>query len=202
MHSVVNTDVATVGYVVPQSDCSAMHIALNSEGQICSASILLGQDLEEFICLVPAADKLDSQVASTSNSQNRPTDLHNIVSVEVCSHPKRQRGIINSSTWKQNICKGNCRSGKSYLNRKGAMEAARWVQQRFSCVQCKFKCIAKITEDMKSETHSSFWSMSDELKFSFYELTTQKVAARWTSFGKQSKKIFLQILSPCWQTEV
>lgn len=57
-NSVVNTDVAsaTVGYVVPQSDCSAFHIALNSEGQICSANILLWQDLELFICLVPAAD--------------------------------------------------------------------------------------------------------------------------------------------------
>jgi hypothetical protein len=190
--SVVNTDGATVGYEVPQSDCSAIHIALNSEGQICGANVLSGPHWEQFICLVPA-DRLDCEVndeatedqlravdvADASNSQD--ANMLNSVPTEVSNLPKRRRGIRNISLWKQNIRKRNRQSGKSYINSKGGMERARSVQQRRSCVQCKFKCTAKITEDMKSEIHSSFWSMSDELKFSLYEQTTQRVEAKRTA---------------------
>jgi hypothetical protein len=153
---VVNVDGATVGYEFPQSDCSAIHIALNSEGQICSANFLSGPHLEQFICLVPA-DRLESEVndevtenrlraadvADASNSQDANT--HNPVPAEVSNFPKRRRGIRNSSLWKRNIRKRNRQSGKSYIDSKGGMERARSVQQRRSCVQCKFKCAAKIT---------------------------------------------------------
>ena len=132
----------------------------------------------------------DDSIASTSNFQDA-NQLNSEVG-EAGIRRQRRRGIRNIGAWKKNVRKMRKQTGKSYINSKGLQQRARSSKYRQSCANCKFKCTEKITEATCMEMHENFWAMSDDLKYSFFEQTTERAEAKRRRTEDSRKKYSLK----------
>lgn len=86
---------------------------------------------------------------------------------------KRKR---QPESWKMNINKALCQSGKEYQDVKGNTRQARCLKTIKNCeVDCKYMCSKKISSHEREEIFKGFWTLSNDSKLHFYAKNTERI---------------------------
>lgn len=99
---------------------------------------------------------------------------------------KRKR---KSETWKMNVNKVLCQSGKEYRDVKGNIRKQRCLKTLKNCeANCKFLCSKKISQHEREEIFKGFWALTNNSKLHFYAKNTERFTKLRTQTSKEHSR--------------